>query len=306
MLKEKFILSILLISTVLISSCSEKKVAKFQEESLLQTTQIAESTYSEPHNYGGWYCPDNFKGFPPMDIQELDLIPVVINRLPTKEETQNGSSLMFFDTAKILNAKPLEIKLPRVAKMYSNHSKMDELVIVIQAVTIGNDSVIGFRYPNGGNGTSWLDEVTFLSDIEVNDMGPTPFVYLKSEINSSKEKIWKAICTTEFGKRLGEKFNQKAFFESEWTNESTTRLNFQSIGLTATGIVTTVWGNLYLQIDYDNNGSHFSEKILVLEDVKKNTAELHFVSGPYPEEIENQNVIWKEWLQKVKVQSEVN
>ena len=303
MLKEKIRLSILLICTVLISSCSEKKVANVQKQPIIKKT---ESNNKEPHKYGGWFCPDNFGGFPPMDIQKLDQVPVVINRLPTEEETRNGTSLMFFDTAKVTNAQPLEMQLPRVAKMYSNHSKMEELVIVIQAITIGNDSIIGFRYPNGGNGTAWLDEVTFLSDIEVNDIGPAPFVYLKSEIKSSKEKIWKAICATEFADNLGEKFNQKAFFKSEWKDESTAHLNFQTFGVKATGIVTTVWGNLYLQVDYDNNGSHFSEKLLVLENLEQNTSELHFVSGPYPKNINNQSLIWREWLQKVKVQSEKN
>lgn len=27
----------------------------------------------EPHQYGGWYCPDNF-GFVPVDIQKLDKV----------------------------------------------------------------------------------------------------------------------------------------------------------------------------------------------------------------------------------------
>jgi hypothetical protein len=42
----------------------------------------------------GWYCPDNTKMFPPVDIKSWNKVPVVNGRLPTFEETQNGTSLI--------------------------------------------------------------------------------------------------------------------------------------------------------------------------------------------------------------------
>jgi hypothetical protein len=46
--------------------------------------------------------------------------------------------------------------------------------------------------------------------------------------------------------------------------------------------------------------------MLVLENAENNTAQLHMVSGPYPEGVEAQRVVWKNWLQEVKGWSEVN
>ncbi len=306
MLKEKIALSFLITTFFFTSSCGQNKVEETKIEPTVEATEKTESQHREPHQYGGWYCPDNLGGFPPMDIQELAKIPMVLNRLPTKEETRNGSSLMFFDSNEYPNAKPIEMKLPRVASIYSNRSEMHELIIIIQAVAVENDSVVGFRYANGGNGTAWLDEVVFLSDNKVDKIGPSPFVYVKTELNSSKAKIWKAITQTAYAKDLGEKFFKKSFFESDWTDQSEVHLNLESFGVKAKGIVTTVWGSLYLQIDYDNNGSRFSEKILVSENTENNTAQLHFVSGPYPDDIEAQRIIWSDWLQEVVKLSEQN
>ena len=180
------------------------------------------------------------------------------------------------------------------------------IIIIIQAVVVQNDSVVGFRYPNGGNGTAWLDEVTFLSDLEVGEARSTPFVYVKSNLKASKQDIWKAFTSTKYAKQLGEKFLKKSFFESDWSDASETHLVAESFGTKAKGVVTSVWGNLYLQIDYEDNGTHFSQKMLVIENKTENTAELHFVSGPYPDDIEAQRIVWGEWLQKVEGLSEKN
>ena len=97
----------------------------------------------ELHPYGGWYCPDNLGGFPPANVQMLDEIPVVEGRLPTRDETRNGSSLMYFDTKEVPNARSLDMDLPRLARYYTNYSEKEELVIIIQAVTAGTDTVVG-------------------------------------------------------------------------------------------------------------------------------------------------------------------
>ena len=249
-------------------------------------------------------APDNFGGFPPVDIQQLDEVPVVSGRLPTKEETRNGMSLMYFDPLKVVDARPLNIKLPKVARIYSSRNGMNELIIVIQAVVIGSDSIVGFRYPNGGNGSAWYGQVNFLSDDEIDDMGSSPFVYVKDEINASKKDIWSAITRTPIAKKLAEKFNETDVFQSEWNPESQVHLNYQSEEERATGIVMNLYGNLYVHVDYDLDGFHFSQKILLFEDSDTNTAELHLVSGPYPKDFESQQTGWKNWLQDVKALSE--
>lgn len=309
MLKEKFLVIALTISSVLITACGQNKVAEIEVQKNLNVetvavNEVAKPVHREPHKYGGWYCPDNLNGFPPMDIQNFEQVNVIRNRLPTKEETRTGASLMFFDPTEFPDAMPLDMKLPSVAKIYSFQSNMEELVIVIQAVVSGNDTVVGFRYPNGGNGTSWFQEVTFLSDNEVKKIGPAPFVYVSTEIAASKQEIWNAITQTKYLQDLAVKFDKKAFFESNWNNESSTKLNFNSFGMKARGVVSSLWGNLYIHIDYDNNGFHSSEKMLVFTNEKNDSAYMHFVSGPHPLDFEQKNEKWKNWLTEVKGLSE--
>ncbi len=299
------ILMALMIAFVSIVACDQ------QDEIITDEikTEVAEeeptaSKYDEKHPYGGWFCPDNLGGFPPMDIQNLGELNVISNRLPTKEETNNGTSLIHVDIEKYPDARPLDIDLPRLAWSYSGHIERNELVIVIQAIVVGEDTVVGFRYPTGGNGSAWLAEVTFLSDQEVDEIGSTPFVHLTSEVNASKEEIWKAFTGTAFAQKLGERFDQKEFFESEWTADSKAHLNYDADGKKGIGIVFNFWGNVYMQIDYDFNGFHFSEKLLIMENAEEGTTEIQLVSGPYPDDFEAQQVNWTNWPDEVKELSE--
>lgn len=47
----------------------------------------------------------------------------------------------------------MDIVLPKLAQFYNEYSKKTEVVIVIQAIEIEGDSIVGFRYLNGGNGS---------------------------------------------------------------------------------------------------------------------------------------------------------
>ena len=94
--------------------------------------------------YGGWYCPDNLYGFPPVNAAELASVPAVNGRMPTKEETQNGISLMYFDPAEYPTAKPLDMNMPCLAHYYFNNTKQTELVIVILAISVDADTAVAF------------------------------------------------------------------------------------------------------------------------------------------------------------------
>lgn len=299
MLPDKFLFPALLISFILTTSCGQNEGTTHVEK-----PTVEQPKHQEPHSYGGWFCPDNFGGFPPIDVQHLDQVPVVADRLPTKEETSNGTSLMYFDPTEYPDAKPLEMALPQVARIHSKHNGINELIIVIQAAVIGVDTVVGYRFPSGGNGTAWYKEVSFLSDQEADDLGPAPMVYHSMEISASKENIWKAIAQTEYAQQLATLFDKKAFFESDWTNESGVDLRYETENERATGIVADVWGNLFVHIDYDYQGFHYAEKVLLLENAAENTCELHIASGPFPKDFEAENTVWKNWLQEVKTLSE--
>jgi hypothetical protein len=253
----RFSISAIISLLLIMASCS------IQEPTHEQTAQQAEgsenmaSKKAEPHRYGGWYCPDNF-GFVPVDIQKLDEVPAIMDRLPTEQELRDNKSLINVDTEKYPDARALAMELPRLARIYSGRKGMSELVIVIQAIVVSEDSIVGYRFPNGGNGSAWLSDVTFLSEEEVTELGAQPFVYSTAVLDASKEEIWKAITKTNYFKQLGAQFGKQEFFSSEWTSDSEAYLNLESDEEKAVGYVGTVFGNAYLQIDYDRGGLRYS------------------------------------------------
>ena len=284
-------------------SCNGQEAAKEKTQSSTKESESAVSKKDKPHRYGGWYCPDNF-GFVPVDIQKLDEVPAIADRLPTQQELRDNKSLISVDTEKYPDARALEMELPRVARIYSNRTDMSELIIVIQAIIVSEDTIVGYRFPNGGNGSAWLSEVSFLSEDEVAGFGSQPFFYSKSVLKASKEEIWRAIASTDYFKQLGEKFDKQDFFSSEWTSDSQAHLNLDTKEEKAMGYVGTVFGNAYLHIDYDREGFHYSEKLLMIENKEENSTELFFASGPFPEDFENQNLNWGRWIEGVKNASE--
>lgn len=307
MVNSKLVLS-LFILFFLLTSCNQEEISENNTppiEALIEEQPI-KPQYKPEHSYSGWSCPDNLRGFPAVDIQELDNVPVVIGRLPTKEETQNGISLIYFDSTKTPSAKALDITMPRLARYYSQYTKKNELIIVIQAVEVEQDTVVGFRYLNGGNGSAWFSEVAFLSEEEINSLGSTPFVDQKIEINATKERIWKTITSPTYAMTLGEMFDKDAFIESDWKNNARVHFKYAPNRTVTTGIITALWENTYIQIDYNFEGYHYVEKFLLLDNKETDSVQLQISSGPYTEDYDAQKVVWKNWLLKVKELSEQN
>ncbi|HXU25959.1 MAG TPA: hypothetical protein VN698_01915 [Bacteroidia bacterium] len=111
-------------------------------------------------------CPDS-RTFAPIDIKQWNKVPVVNGRLPTYEETQNGTAIHHYGEKQNPNVKPYNITLPKLATYYSRFTKKDELVIVIQIIQTATDTVVSYRYPTGGCGGSTFSKFHFLSDEEV-------------------------------------------------------------------------------------------------------------------------------------------
>ena len=99
-----------------------------------------------------------------------------------------------------------------MAKYYSGNTRQEELVIIIQALTAEQDTVVGFRYLDGGNGSSWLNEVRLLSHKEAAALAPSTYVFLELEINTSKEKVWEAFTKTDYAKELSTTFEKEDLF----------------------------------------------------------------------------------------------
>ena len=286
----------------LVSACGQE-TPKEGSETTAEEPALVVSKESEPHQYGGWYCPDNF-GFVPVDIAKLDAVPAIADRLPTEQELKDNKSLIKVDTEEYPDAKALAMDLPRVASIRSERTGMSELAIVIQAVVVQGDTIVGYRFANGGNGSARLREVTFLSDDEVAAMGAQPFFYSKSVLKASTADIWRALCRTDHFKQLGERFDQQAFFSAAWDPKAEARLELHAKRETATGYVGTVFGNYYLHIDYYQDGVHYSEKLLLAENAEDKTTELFVASGPYPKDFGTQQAKWDSWVATVKKASE--
>ena len=251
------------------------------------TGQLTPEKYLKPHEYGGWSCPDNFN-FPPVNVKELGQIPIVNGRLPTQEETRNGTSLIYIDLEKYPDAKPLDMTFPRLARCYSPHTKKDEMVIVIQGVVIGEDTIAGYRYLNGGNGSAWFHEVNFLTEEEVAQLEPTRFVDIVMEVAPGPRELWSVIKDGDLNQKMGKKFDEQLTLD----------------GTVVKGEVTAHWDDLYLQVDYNLEGYHYVEKFLMLKDPKDATTEFHVVAGPIREGFEAKQEAWQKWYEEVVALSE--
>ena len=290
--------TLLLLSIFTLLSCS-KNIAIEKNKIKKPTPKVAEQ-----HSYGGWYCPDNLRGFPAVDIKDWENVPVVNGRMATKEETQNGTSLIFVDKDKFPNAKPLDIKMPKLARFYNHSSRKDEIVIVIQALNISNDSIVGFRYLNGGNGSARLKEVTFLSDKEIKNTTASQFVTLNIPINATSNNIWKVLTKPEYLKDLKPIFDTQNSLKMNLNTSEKVNFKYSNAGAITKEFADDLFGNKYIQIDFEQGDYQYVEKFLVIEDSVTKQTTLQIVCGPYKDDFKFQKDILKKWSQKVKTVSE--
>lgn len=269
---------ILSMTTFVACSQSTPTIEKTPEEKPVEIVQVQKQ---EPHRYGGWYCPDNLNGFPAVDIRNWQNVPVVNGRMATKEETQNGTSLIYVDLEKYPDAKPLEMEMPRLARYYSRHTKKQEVVIVIQALNISNDSIVGFRYLNGGNGSGRLDEVRFLSDQEVESITTARFVSFNVQISATPKEVWEVLTKPEQNQFLQPIFDPENVKKSDGSKSSKVNFYYPHAGIITSEYADILFGNYYVQIDGKSEDNQYVEKFLLLENKETETTELKIVCGPY-------------------------
>lgn len=290
------------IGTFPVLSCTHNEDV-LQKNEEVSVTEI--SCKKRPlHPYGGWSCPDNIYGFPPVDIAEWDKVPVVNDRLPTKEETMNGTSLMYFDTNELPDAKPIDMKMPRLARYYSDFTGKNELVIVIQAVEAKGDSVVGFRYLNGGNGSAWFDQVDFMEDKTSKAFNSAPFVSLSTSIEASNIDVWDAITNPVFNLQRNQPFEGKNLIETTWLKGENVEYLFAPNSFTKYGKITSLWENLYIQMDYNFDGQHYVQKVLMLKNPDTGMTDLNVISGPHATEFSKHYKHWENWMNTIKEISE--
>ncbi|MBK6952377.1 MAG: hypothetical protein IPH24_10135 [Crocinitomicaceae bacterium] len=299
-MKKEILKNILVLGGVyLLVACSQGKSADVitDADTLVQKE---DQVSSEPHPFGGWYCPDNLNGFPAVDIADWKNVPVVNGRMPTLEEAQNGTSLIYVDPAEYPNAKVLGITMPKLATYNNANTGREDLIIVIQAFTVNEDSIVGFRFLNGGNGSARLSEVKFLSEDEIAKMPASKFASISLEINASADYIREVMTHIDYYERLKKIVDPNNQFESGWRNMTNVNYHYAQSGAVKARYADVLFGNFYIQNDY----TEFTEKFMLLENGETKTTELKIVCGPFKADFESQKAILNDWAQKVKELSE--
>jgi hypothetical protein len=300
-MKNKMFKVLIILCIISFVSCSQNNKTG-ETKDVEVSLQKNETIKTEPHRYGGWYCPDNLNGFPPVDITNWKNVPIINGRMATKEETQNGASLIFVDALKYPNAKVLDITMPKLASFYNEYSKREDLIIVIQAINVDKDSIVGFRYLNGGNGSARLKEVRFLSDNEIEMIPASQFVSHTIKIKATQDVIWEVLTKPENAETLQPIFDKDSKLKSDWMENSNVNYYNPNTGNLTSSFASKLFGNFYIQNDYDN--LQYNEKFLLLEDKQTQITELKIVCGPYGDDYETQKSILNNWAQKVKELSE--
>lgn len=111
-------------------------------------------------------CQDDVKDFPPINIKLWDKVPAVSGRLPSYEETKNGTAICHYGE-KNTDVKPYNMTLPKLATYTNYITKAKVIVVVIQIAQTRSDTVVSFRYLTGGCGGNTFSHFRFLTDEEV-------------------------------------------------------------------------------------------------------------------------------------------
>jgi hypothetical protein len=169
---------VVLTSLSLIMSCNDNKTSNvsINNKIVYPPKQKVEYSSEAYNNTKGYYnngeiikefdCPDD-KNFPPVDIKSWKKIPVVNDRLPTYEETTNGTAIFHYGEKKNSVIKPFYMSLPKLAYITNPLTKLSEIVIIIQIVQTANDTIVGYRHLAGGCGGSLFHNFKFLTENEL-------------------------------------------------------------------------------------------------------------------------------------------
>ncbi len=301
-MKSKTFKFLAVLSIIIFIGCSlNSKEAEDKATHILMPKDEAQET--EPHRYGGWYCPDNLHGFPAVDIMNWQNVPVVNGRMSTEKDRDNGATLIIVDREKYPNAKPLDITMPRLAKIYNHAIKREDIIIVIQAINVSGDSIVGYRFLNGGNGSAWLKDIQFLSEVEIDKIPKARFVSHSINIKASQNTISEVMRNPKHSKTLRSIFDSNNSLNEAW--RKTTNLNYvyHKAGDKIAGYAEILFGNFYVQNDFKD--LNYTEKFLLLEDDQTNTTILQIVCGPFAQDFNEQEKILQHWGQKVKELSEL-
>lgn len=301
-LMNKIVISICLL---FLFGCTNAENQPTTKEAVKETAQNNDDkSKKNSHKYGGWYCPDNLYGFPAVNLKDWATVPVIENRLPTQEETRSEKSLIYIDKVEYPDAKAMDMKLPQLAKFFNHSSQKNEVIIVIQAIKILGDTVLGFRYLNGGNGSSLYHEVTFIEEKEVTSIANAQFVDIEIFIDAKEDIVWNVMTNAVYTDDLVAVFDSPKSLFKDWKTKSGLNFNYTDKKNLIADYGDKLFGNWYIQNDYLINENPYVEKFFVHKDDMTNKTVLKIVCGPYINDFASQQMILQKWTNKVKELSE--
>lgn len=228
---------------------------------------------------------------------------MIRNRFPSKEETQTEASLIFVDTLEYPNSRILDINLPKLARYYNRNTKRSEYVILIQAFRVNTDSIVGFRYLNGGNGSAHLAEVTPLKDAEIDSILQSKFVSIDLTIKGTEEKVWKVLTDINYSKTFTFLKEKDHNIPENWRDSTNFNFYYANSGQSLSHFAQKHYGNFYLQNDYSN--MNYTEKIFLKLNVSEGTCTMKLVFGPFHSDYNSQRKRIIDWKASVKFMSEI-
>ncbi|MCT4663725.1 MAG: hypothetical protein N4A45_00660 [Flavobacteriales bacterium] len=284
---------------LLFVSCASKN----QEEILVKQVEIKKEKQQEPHRFGGWYCPDNLHGFPAVNIQDWEKVPVIQGRMPSEQEVKTEASLIYVNPKEYPDAKIISKQFPKLGKFFNKHTQREELVIVIQGFTVQKDTILGFRYLNGGNGSSRFHEIQFLSEKEIQEIPKNTFVTGKIEIIAGEKKIWKVLTDMSYRRELQALFDPKKELSKKWFEKTNVNYHYPKAKTPTATFGDKMFGSYYIQNDFQEH--NFTIKFFLDFDQKTNTTHLVYACGPFEKnDSEAQNQLVK-WTEQIKMLAEM-
>lgn len=289
--------TLFLLCLISLVSCSQN-----EEISKIKKTKQVDMKPPKSHNFGGWYCPDNLNGFPAVNLANWEDVPVITGKMPTLEEAKSEASLIYVNPDDYPEASSIDMKLPALA-LYRNWSTQRvEIVIVIQAFSIGRDSIVGFRFLNGGNGSAHLVALDF--DFTAEDLVPeeSKFVTQSVYINAKPEEIWNVLTDKTHAEKLKSTLKSSSTFPSNWRENTNVNYHYEGAGNKTSEFGEILFGNYYIQNDFDS--LKYTEKFMLMFNEATHLTELKMVCGPFAANYLEQKSNLNAWAKEVKKLSE--
>lgn len=130
----------------------------------------------------------------------------------------------------------------------------------------------------------------------------TDFVTLEMDIRALSADVWDIITNPEYAKELGSVFDENAFIDSDWELGSEVHFKYEPDNIVTTGTISKLVEEQIIHVDYDFDGFEYTEQFTLTE--QDNGILLQVYAGPYVENYDEHETVWKNWLQKVKELSE--